>query len=113
MEVAPDADVEAVEAVDGVFLSQGAVGEGMSIQRFEIEPGATVPEHDHPHEQIGMITAGRLTFVVDGEERVVGPDDTYVIPGGEPHAAENRTDEPVVGYDIFSPPRANPDWGEE
>jgi len=112
MDVVPDADVEAVEAVDGVFLTQGAVGEDVSIQRFEIEPGETVPEHDHPHEQIGLVTAGSLTFLVDGEERVVADGDTYVIPGDEPHAAENRGDERVVGYDIFSPPRANPDWEE-
>ncbi|QAU13731.1 cupin domain-containing protein [Halorubrum sp. BOL3-1] len=112
MDVVPDADVEAVEAVDGVFLTQGAVGGEMSIQRFEIEPGETVPEHDHPHEQIGMLTAGAATFVVRGEDRVVEAGDTYVIPGGEPHAAENRGEEPAVGYDIFSPPRANPDWGE-
>jgi len=112
MDVVPDADVEAVEAVDGVFLTQGAVGEDVSIQRFEIEPGETVPEHDHPHEQIGLVAAGTLTFAVDGEDRVVEAGDTYVIPGGEPHAAANRGDERVVGYDIFSPPRANPDWQE-
>jgi quercetin dioxygenase-like cupin family protein len=112
MDVVPGADAEAVEAVDGVFLTQGAVGEETSIQRFEIEPGESVPEHEHPHEQIGMITAGAVTFVVDGEERVVEAGDTYVIPGDEPHAAANRGDEPVVGYDIFSPPRANPDWQE-
>ncbi|PSQ56115.1 cupin domain-containing protein [Halobacteriales archaeon SW_8_68_21] len=112
MDIVPDADAEAVEAVDGVFLTQGAVGEAMSIQRFEIDPGDAVPEHDHPHEQIGIITEGAITFAVDGDERVVEAGDTYVIPGGEPHAATNRDDEPVVGYDIFSPPRANPDWGE-
>jgi quercetin dioxygenase-like cupin family protein len=110
MDVVPDADVEAVEAVDDVFLTQGAVGEDTSIQHFVIEPGAEVPEHDHHHEQIGVITEGALTFVVDGEELVVGAGDTYVIPGGEPHAARNDGDEAVVGYDIFSPPRANPDW---
>ena len=112
MDVVPDADLESVEAVDGVFLTQGAVGEETSIQRFEIEPGESVPEHDHPHEQIGMITAGAVTFLVDGEERVVEAGDTYVIPGDEPHAAANRGDETAVGYDIFSPPRANPDWQE-
>jgi len=48
MDVLPDADVEAVEAVDGVFLTQGAAGDETSIQRFVIDPGAEVPEHDHP-----------------------------------------------------------------
>ena len=112
MEVRPDADDAAVEAVDGVRLTQGAAGDETSIQRFVIDPGATVPEHDHPHEQVGVITEGALTFVVDGEDRVVEAGDTYVIPGDEPHAARNDGDEVVVGYDIFSPPRPNPDWGE-
>ena len=112
MDVLPDADVEAVEAVDGVFLTQGAAGEETSIQRFVIDPGADVPEHDHPHEQVGVITEGSITFVVDGEDRVVEAGDTYVVPGGEPHAARNDGNDPVVGYDIFSPPRTNPDWQE-
>ncbi|WP_280587286.1 cupin domain-containing protein [Halorubrum sp. Boch-26] len=112
MDIVSDADVEAAEAVDDVFLTQGAVGEDTSIQRFVIEPGAEVPEHDHPHEQIGVITGGAITFVVDGEDSVVEAGDTYVIPGDEPHAARNDGDETVVGYDIFSPPRANPDWQE-
>lgn len=59
MDVLPDADVEAVEAVDGVFLTQGAAGDETSIQRFVIDPGAEVPEHDHPHEQVGVITEGQ------------------------------------------------------
>jgi len=110
MDVVSDADAETVEAVDDVFLTQGAVGEETSVQRFVIDPGATVPEHDHPHEQIGVITEGAITFVVDGEEQVVEAGDTYVVPGGEPHAARNDGDEAVVGYDIFSPPRVHPDW---
>ncbi|WP_418285878.1 cupin domain-containing protein [Halorubrum sp. DTA46] len=112
MDVVTDESVEAVEAVENVFLTQGAAGERTSIQRFVIEPGADVPEHDHHHEQVGVVTEGTATFVVDGEELAVGPGDTYVIPGDEPHAARNDGDEPVVGYDIFSPPRANPDWQE-
>ncbi|EMA66444.1 cupin [Halorubrum aidingense JCM 13560] len=112
MDVVQDADVEAVEAVEDVFLTQGAAGEKMSVQEFVIEPGADVPTHDHPHEQVGVITAGTATFVVDGEDILVGPGDTYVIPSGEPHAARNDGDDPVVGYDIFSPPRTNPDWQE-
>jgi len=110
MDVLPDADAEAVEAIDGVFLTQGAAGDETSIQRFVLEPGAAVPEHDHPHEQVGVITEGTITFVVDDEDRVVEAGDTYMIPGNEPHAARNDSDVPVVGYDIFSPPRTNPDW---
>lgn len=116
--VAPDMDIErltdteTVEAVDGVHLGQLAVGAETSVQHFEIEPAAVVPEHDHHHEQAGFVYQGELTFHVGGEELVVGPGDAYTIPGDEPHAAVNEGSEPVRGVDVFSPPRANPDWLE-
>jgi quercetin dioxygenase-like cupin family protein len=107
------ADVDAAEAVDGVHLAQLAAGAEMSVQHFRIEPGAVVPEHSHPHEQTGYITAGTLTFLVDGEEVAVSPSESYAIPGDEPHGAENRGEVAVEGVDIFSPPRLNPDWGDD
>jgi quercetin dioxygenase-like cupin family protein len=124
METVQHAARETVEAVEGVHLTQLAVGEEMSVQHFHFEPGAAVPEHSHHHEQAGYIVRGSLTFVVDstesgtvdgngdagGEERIIGPGDSYAVPGDEPHAAENPTEEPVEGIDIFAPPRANPDW---
>jgi quercetin dioxygenase-like cupin family protein len=110
MQVVPTDAEETTEAVDGVHLSLLAGGDEMNVQHFEIEPGAAVPEHSHPHEQTGYITQGTLTFLVDGEEVAVGEGDSYAIPGDEPHAAENRGDVPVEGVDVFSPPRENPDW---
>ena len=110
MERVPTDAVDSTEAVEGVHLSILAGGEAMNVQHFVIEPGATVPEHSHHHEQAGYITQGTLTFLVDGEEIEVDADDSYSIPGDEPHAAENRGDVPVTGVDIFSPPRENPDW---
>ena len=110
MEKDPLSDHEPTEAVEGVHLSQLAIGEHASIQHFHIEPGAVVPEHDHHHEQLGYIFNGVLTFVVDGEEVDVGPDDSYYLESNEPHGAENWGDVPVTGIDIFCPPRPNPDW---
>jgi quercetin dioxygenase-like cupin family protein len=110
MDIVPESDVEAVEAVDGAHLKLLAGGTEMNVQHFRIEPGATVPEHSHPHEQTGYMLEGALTFTVDGETRVVEAGDSYVLPGGEVHGAENRGDVPAVGLDIFSPPRDDPDW---
>ncbi|WP_254272072.1 cupin domain-containing protein [Haloarcula marina] len=110
MEEVPQAASETVEVVDGVYLTQLAAGEAMSVQHFHIDPGAAVPEHSHPHEQVGFVVKGTLTFRVGGETFVVGPGDSYVIPGGETHSAENRRDDPVTGIDVFSPPRTDPDW---
>jgi len=110
MEVNSFDEAETTEAVPGVHLALLAGGEQMNVQGFAIEPGATVPEHAHPHEQTGHVSEGTLTFVVDGTEFEVGPGDTYAVPGGEPHAAENRGEEPVRGVDVFSPPRTDPSW---
>ncbi|WP_254546000.1 cupin domain-containing protein [Halomarina pelagica] len=112
MEIAPRTERQTTEAVDGVHLARLVVGENMSVQYFRIEPGAEVPEHSHPHEQTGYVTAGVLTFVVDGEEHRAGVDDAYAIPADEPHAARNDTDGLVEGVDIFSPPRLDADWSE-
>jgi quercetin dioxygenase-like cupin family protein len=112
METVDLTDTETVEAVAGVHLAQLAVGDDMSVQHFQIEPGAEVPEHEHHHEQAGYLYRGELTFLVEGEEHVVAAGESYTIPGGEAHAAVNEGEEPVAGVDIFSPPRANPDWQE-
>lgn len=101
-----------VEAVEGVYLAELSTGTNMSVQHFHIQPGASVPEHSHPHEQVGFVYDGTLAFEVDGEEHVVTTGESYVIPADEPHAARAVGDTPVDGIDVFSPPRENPDWGE-
>lgn len=112
METARYTAVETGEPIDGVRLAELASGEETSMQRFEIEPGTTVPEHSHPHEQTGFLSEGRLRFVSGGEPFVVEAGDSFTIPGGEPHSVTNEGDDVAVGVDVFSPPRADPDWVE-
>lgn len=112
MEIRSAAAVESTEAVEGAHLQRLAGGERANVQRFVIDPGAVVPEHSHPHEQVGYVIEGELTFTVDGEERVVGEGDSYVLAGDEPHRAENRGADRAIGLDVFSPPRDDPDWEE-
>lgn len=100
-----------VEAVEGVHLTQLAVGERTSVQAVRMDPGSVVDRHHHPHEQAGYLFAGELTFILeDGSERVVSAGESFVFASDEPHAAENRGNEPVLGVDVFSPPRPDPDW---
>ncbi|PSP20301.1 cupin domain-containing protein [Halobacteriales archaeon QH_10_67_13] len=98
------ADTETAEVLDGVYLTQLAAGERTSVQRFHIEPGATVGEHSHDNEQAGYVVDGTLTLIVDGEN-VLAPD--------EPHAAANNGEVPVDGVEVFSPPRVSPPWSED
>lgn len=110
--VTPDGR-ETVEVSEGVFLTQLAAGERMSIQHLRMEPGGEVPVHDHHHEQLGFVYRGVQTFVMaDGSRNPVGPGESYVLGSGEPHGAVNDGDEVLLAIDIFAPPRPDPDWLE-
>ena len=113
MDVVGSDDSAAPEVLDGVELAQLAAGERMSVQHFDIGPGAVVGEHSHEHEQAGYLFEGELVFTVEGDEHRVEAGDSYAIPGEAVHAAENRGDEAAVGIEIFSPPRTDPPWADD
>ena len=60
----------------------------MSFVQFETG-GAEVPEHSHPHEQMGMGLEGVFELTIDGESRLVRQGDSYCIPGGVKHSARS------------------------
>ncbi len=68
-------------------------------------PGHTVPLHSHPHEQIGMVYAGKARLVIGSEERIVEQGDFYCIPADVPHGDTCLGSEPFVMLDIFHPVR--------
>jgi quercetin dioxygenase-like cupin family protein len=83
---------------------QALSGGKVMINRVAIEPGAVVPEHQHPHEQAGYVLEGVLNLDVGGEVWALTPGDAYVLPGGTPHGATAGPDGCVV-LDVFAPPR--------
>lgn len=68
-------------------------------------PGHTVPTHSHPHEQIGMVHAGRAVLRIGNEERIAEKGDFYCIPANTPHGDTCLGDEPFVMLDVFCPIR--------
>ena len=64
----------------------------------------SLPNHSHPHEQMGMMISGRLEFTVDDTTRVLGPGDIWRIPGGVAHSVR-ALEEPAVALDVFHPIR--------
>ncbi len=79
-------------------------GEGLMLSLVTFEPGAAVPEHSHPHEQMGMMISGQAEFTVGGITRVLGPGDLWRIPGNVPHRVV-ALDGPAVALDVFHPVR--------
>lgn len=78
--------------------------EKMMLSYVEIEPGAVVAEHSHPHEQVGMVLEGRALFVIGGEEKILSAGDRYRIPGGVRHRVVGL-EVPAKALDIFCPIR--------
>lgn len=79
-------------------------GENLMLSYVEIEAGAEVPVHSHPHEQGGIVLEGRMELSIGSETRTLGPGSLYLIPSNTPHRAA-AVDGPVKALDIFSPIR--------
>ena len=90
--------------LESVILT-GLHGEKMMMVLNTTLPGCTVPMHTHPHEQIGMVHAGKAKLRIGDEARVVGKGDFYCIPAGVAHGDTCIGDEPFVMLDIFYPVR--------
>ena len=91
------------EIFPGVHIYTAA-GEAMMMSLVEFDPGAVVEAHSHPHEQVGLLIEGELTFTIGDHEETVQPGDMWRIPGGVTHRAV-AGDRPVKALDIFSPLR--------
>jgi quercetin dioxygenase-like cupin family protein len=92
---------------DGV-AARVVAGEGVSLAVIELDPGALVPEHRHPNEQLGVVIEGTVDWRIGEETRTLGPGGTWQIPGDMPHEVR-AGDEGAVVVDVFAPVRA--DWG--
>ena len=82
-------------------------GERLTLAVVELDPGAVIAEHAHPHEQLGIVIRGAMHFRVGDETRDLGPGETWTIPSNVPHEATAGPDGAVV-IDVFAPVRE--DW---
>ncbi|GIW93221.1 MAG: hypothetical protein KatS3mg110_1262 [Pirellulaceae bacterium] len=81
-----------------------AAGDQLMLSLVEFEPHAVVPPHQHPHEQMGVLLEGELTFTIGGQTRTLKPGDMWRIPGGVVHSARAGA-APVRALDVFHPVR--------
>jgi quercetin dioxygenase-like cupin family protein len=96
--------IKQMEGLETTILT-GLSGEKMMMVLSSTKPGHAVPIHTHPHEQIGMVYAGKAVLRIGDEERVVQKGDFYCIPSNIPHGDTCIGDEPFVMLDVFCPIR--------
>ena len=79
-------------------------GDKAMLSLVEFEPRAVVEPHSHPHEQMGMLLEGELTFTIGGQTRTLRPGEMWRIPGNVVHSAV-AGGAPVKALDVFHPVR--------
>jgi quercetin dioxygenase-like cupin family protein len=97
------ATIPAERLGDGI-VRQMIHGDRLMICRLTLAPGIVTNAHEHLHEQMTIVEKGRVRFTLGLEEKVFGPGDVLLLPGGFWHGA-TMLDEEVVLIDIFSPVR--------
>jgi quercetin dioxygenase-like cupin family protein len=106
------ADIEAVGPLRiwNDVVARELHGQQTTLAVVELDPGAHVPEHHHPSEQLGIVISGSVSFRVADEEEELGPGGTWNIPSDVPHEVRAGPNGAVV-IDVFSPTR-QADWRE-
>lgn len=96
-------DVKPLEVLPGCRM-RTPYGENLMLSYLEMDEGAVVPLHDHPHEQGGMLLKGRMELTIGDEVRICEAGSMFIIPPNTPHKAV-AVDGPAVVLDVFSPVR--------
>ena len=92
-----------IEPVPGCRM-RTPFGEHLMLSRLEMDEGAEVPLHSHPHEQGGMLIKGQLQLTIGDETRLCNAGDMFLIPPNVPHRAV-AVGGPALVLDVFSPVR--------
>ena len=96
------ADIEEKKMLPGLHV-RFVHSENMTFAYWNIDAGAALPDHKHPHEQVVNIIEGELELTLAGKTELIRPGTVVVIPPGVPHAGKARTDCRVI--DVFHPVR--------
>lgn len=78
-------------------------GEKMTVVMLNLAKGATVAQHQHPHEQVIYVLSGKIKFQSNDEKRVLNSGDVVHLPANVPHGGIAVED--TVTLEVFSPPR--------
>ncbi len=65
--------------------SKAELGERLVMACMEIGPGKEDPGHQHPFEQCGIVTEGKIEMFIGDQRRVLETMDAYFIPPGTFH----------------------------
>lgn len=95
-------DIKPFEVAPGI-VGRIIHSDSMSMSFFDIDKGATLPEHRHVHEQTSYVQKGQFEFTVDGITKIVSSGDYIKIAPNTLHSAKALADCKII--DVFVPCR--------
>ena len=87
MEITKLPEITPREMITGV-KARFVHSSNMTIAYWELDAGASMPEHTHPHEQIVNVLEGEVKYSVGDETQNLGKEFVLVIPPNVPHGGE-------------------------
>ncbi|MDY7037798.1 MAG: cupin domain-containing protein [Thermodesulfobacteriota bacterium] len=96
-------EIQAKKPAEGIEI-RVIPGERMTMAFFHMEPKAEIPEHSHPHEQMGTVLKGSIEIIIDKEKRIVNEGDAYHIPSNIVHGGRGGELSSEI-LEVYSPPR--------
>ena len=91
------------DVAEGI-TARSLVGEHLSTSTFDLEPGAVIPRHAHPNEELGLVLRGALRMCCGDEEFTVEAGDTFFVRPNTPHDGV-ALGEGCTLLECYSPPR--------
>ncbi|GJM27919.1 MAG: cupin [Cyclobacteriaceae bacterium] len=95
-------NLESREIMKG-FHGRMIHSDNMTFAHWEINAGASLPEHSHMHEQVVNVISGEFELTVDGVTKRLKPKDVVCIPSNAIHQGKAITDCFII--DVFFPIR--------
>lgn len=82
----------------GAFDAHQLHGDNCEVLFASYPAGMEIDTHHHDSENHGVVTAGELTMVVNGEERRYTPGDWYFLSALEEHSASFRVNTSLIEF---------------
>ena len=95
-------DIKPREIVPG-YVARFVHTENMTFAYWTIEAGASLPSHQHPHEQVANLLEGEFELTLEGQTHILKPGSVLVIPSQASHSGKAVTDCRIL--DVFHPCR--------
>lgn len=91
--------------VPGITRLILAHSDKVMLTEHDLDEGAILPEHKHPHEQLTYLLSGELLFEMDKEHFTLFQGDSIAVPSDVVHKAVAL--KKSVALDIFAPARTD------